>query len=166
MTTRLGELRLFCYGFAMLVDAIRKRAAAAVKQGDSVARDVLRLALGEIQTADSRRTEPGGDGEAAAVLRKLIKSNDETLAALSPTGDERIATLKHENEVLASLLPQQLSVAQIIVALTADTAAIQAAGSDGQAIGLATKRLKAAGADAKGADVGLAVKEMRRASSS
>jgi uncharacterized protein len=144
----------------MLVDEIKKRAAAAVKQGDTVTRDVLRLALGEIQTAEARKNEKVGEEEAAAALRKLIKSNEETLAAL-PEGDERIAVLKREIEVLASLAPAQLTVPQIIEALAAQVDAIKAAGNDGQATGIAMKHLKAAGADVKGTDVGLAVKQLR-----
>ncbi len=144
----------------MLVDDIKKRAAAAVKQGDTVARDVLRLALGEVQTAEARKSEPATDEDVAAALRKLIKSNDETLAALPPT-DERVAVLRRENEVLASLAPAQMSVAQIVEALAAQLPAIKAAGNDGQATGLAMKHLKTMGADVKGTDVGLAVKQIR-----
>src|SRR3954465_11498668 len=144
----------------MLVDDIKKRAAAAVKQGDTITRDVLRLALGEIQTAEARKNGPVGEEEAAAALRKLIKSNEETLTAL-PEGDARIAVLKQEIEVLAALAPAQLSVAQIVEALAAQADAIKAAGNDGQATGIAMKHLKAAGADVKGSDVGLAVKQLR-----
>ncbi len=144
----------------MIVDDIKKRAAAAVKQGDTVIRDVLRLALGEIQMAETRKNEAGTEEEAAAALRKLIKSNEETLAAL-PEGDERIALLRREIEVLTSLAPAQLTVPQIIEALSGQLDAIKAAAADGQATGLAMKHLKAAGADVKGTDVGLAVKQIR-----
>ncbi len=144
----------------MIVDDIKKRVAAAVKQGDTVVRDVLRLALGEIQMAETRKNEAGTEEEAAAALRKLIKSNEETLAAL-PEGDERIAILRRESEVLASLAPAQLTVAQIVEALAGQLDAIKGAAADGQATGLAMKHLKSAGADVKGTDVGLAVKQIR-----
>ena len=144
----------------MIVDDIKKRVAAAVKQGDTVVRDVLRLALGEIQMAETRKNEAGTEEEAAATLRKLIKSNEETLAAL-PEGDERIVILRRENEVLASLAPAQLTVAQIVEALAGQLDAIKGAAADGQATGLAMKHLKSAGADVKGTDVGLAVKQIR-----
>ena len=144
----------------MIVDDIKKRAAAAVKQGDTVVRDVLRLALGEIQMAETRKNEAGTEEEAAAALRKLIKSNEETLGAL-PEGDERIAILRREIEVLASLAPAQLTVAQIVEALAGHLEAIKGAAADGQATGLAMKHLKSTGADVKGTDVGLAVKQIR-----
>jgi len=145
----------------MLVDNIKKRVAAAVKQGDTITRDVLRLALGEIQTAEARKNAPVSEDDAAAALRKLIKSNEETLAAL-PSADERGAILKKEVEVLTSFLPAQLSVDQIVEALAAQAAAIKTAASDGQATGMAMKHLKGSGAAVNGADVTAAVKKLRQ----
>jgi uncharacterized protein YqeY len=144
----------------MLVEEIKKRVVAAVKQGDTVTRDVLRLALGEIQTAEARKNAPLSEDDAGAALRKLIKSNEETLAAL-PSGDDRIAPLKREVEVLASLLPANMTVAQIIEALAGQADAIKAAGNDGQATGIAMKHLKASGAAVSGAEVTAAVKQLR-----
>lgn len=144
----------------MLVEEIKKRVAAAVKQGDTVTRDVLRLALGEIQTAEARKNAPLGEEDAGAALRKLIKSNEETLAAL-PEGDDRIAPLKREVEVLTSLLPARMTVAEIVLALDPVSAAIKAASNDGQATGIAMKHLKAAGAAVSGGEVTAAVKQLR-----
>lgn len=144
----------------MLVEEIKKRVAVAMKQGDTVTRDVLRLALGEIQTAEARKNAPLGEEDAAAALRKLIKSNEETLAALA-AGDDRIAPLKREVEVLASLLPAQMNAAQIVAALAGQVDAIKAAGNDGQATGIAMKHLKASGAAVNGAEVTAAVKQIR-----
>lgn len=147
----------------MLVEEIKKRVAVAVKEGDTVARDVLRLALGEIQTAEARKNAPLADEEAASALRKLIKSNEETLSALA-ADDGRVSALKKEIAVLTSLLPAQLSVAQIVEALAAQTPAIRAAGNDGQATGIAMKHLKSTGAAVSGAEVTAAVKQIRASS--
>lgn len=145
----------------MLVEDIKKRVNAAVKQGDTVTRDVLRLALGEIQMAEARSNVSPTEADASAALRKLIKSNEETLAAL-PTGDARIETLEKEIRVLLSFLPAQLSVDQIVLALANQASALRGAGSDGQATGMAMKHLKNVGASVNGADVGAAVKKMRQ----
>lgn len=144
----------------MLVEEIKKRVALAVRSGDTVTRDVLRLALGEIQTAEARKNAPLGEDDAAAALRKLVKSNEETLGAL-PAGDDRIAPLKREVEVLLSLLPAQMNAAEIIAALAGQVDAIRAAGNDGQATGIAMKHLKASGAAVNGAEVTAAVKQIR-----
>lgn len=144
----------------MLVDEIKKHAAAAAKQNDTVARDVLRLALGEIQTAEARKNAALSEEDAIAALRKLIKSNEETLVAL-PKDDARVAQLKREIDVLAALLPAQMTAEQIIAALADQAAAIKAAGNDGQATGIAMKHLKATGASVNGPTVSAAVKQIR-----
>jgi uncharacterized protein YqeY len=144
----------------MLVEEIKKRVALAMRSGDTVTRDVLRLALGEIQTAEARKNAPLSEDDAAAALRKLIKSNEETLGAL-PAGDDRIAPLKREVEVLLSLLPAQMNGAEIVAALAGQVDAIKAAGNDGQATGIAMKHLKASGAAVNGAEVTAAVKQIR-----
>jgi uncharacterized protein len=143
----------------MLVDDLKKRIATAVKDGDSVARDVLRLALGEIQTAEARKNASLSDEEAAAALRKLVKSNEETLALTGEGG--QASALKREIEVLAALLPKQLSVDEIVAALAPQHDAIKAAKNDGQATGVAMKHLKASGATVTGNEVAAAVKTIR-----
>jgi uncharacterized protein YqeY len=143
----------------MLVDELKKRIATAVKEGDSVARDVLRLALGEIQTAEARKNEKLSDEEVAGALRKLVKSNEETLG-LSGEGERAIA-LRKEIEVLSSLLPKALSIDEIVAALAPSIDAIKAAKADGQAVGVAMKHLKSTGATVAGNDVQAAVKRIR-----
>ncbi|MBX3225948.1 MAG: GatB/YqeY domain-containing protein [Labilithrix sp.] len=142
----------------MLIDDIKAKVTVAMKTGDTVARDVLRLALGEIQTAEARKSASLTDEEAGAVVRKLIKSNEETLGL---SEGERAATLKKEIEVLAALLPKQLSVDEIVAALAPVKDAIVAAKADGQATGVAMKHLKSTGANVNGNDVGAAVKKLR-----
>ena len=133
----------------------------AMKSGDSVARDILRLAVGEIQMAEARKNAPASEEEVAAALRKLIKSNEETLGLMTEPQGERAATLRRETEILSALLPQQMSVDDIVAALASEHDAIKAAKSDGQATGVAMKKLKASGANVSGNDVGAAVKKIR-----
>ncbi len=143
----------------MLTDDLKKRVSEAVKAQDTVARDVLRLALGELQMNEARKNAPLGDDEAAAIVRKLVKSNEETLG--HTTDAERAATLRHEIEVLSSVLPASLTPDQIAELLAPQREAIRAAKNDGQATGIAMKHLKSTGASANGQDVTLAVKKLR-----
>jgi uncharacterized protein YqeY len=158
----------------VIIDDIKKRIAIAMKAGDTVARDVLRLALGEIQTAEARKNAPASDEEATAAVRKLIKSNEETLGLAGegerpevPPEAGRLPAwqlrdvLRRELEVLRTLLPQELTVDDIVAALGSQVEAIKAAKGDGQATGIAMKHLKAAGATVSGANVGEAVKKLR-----
>lgn len=143
----------------MLVEELKKRITSSMKEGDTVARDVLRLALGEIQTAEARKSATLSEEEAAAALRKLVKSNEETLGLTTDEG--RAAALKKEIEVLTSLLPKGLSVDEIVAALASQIDAIKAAKADGQAVGVAMKHLKSTGASVAGNDVQAAVKKIR-----
>ncbi len=143
----------------MLVDTIKAQALQAMKAKDSLATSILRLALGEVQTAEARTNRKATDDEVTAVLRKLIKSNDETLAVAVDEEQKRILT--QENTVLAALLPASLTPEQIVEALAPVAAAIREAKSEGQATGVAMKHLKTTGAVVSGTTVGAAVKQIR-----
>jgi uncharacterized protein YqeY len=143
----------------MLSDEIKKRAMAAMKAQDTITRDVLRLAQSEIQAAEGRAGKALADDEQAQIVRRLIKSNEETLALT--TDAERKAALEKELDVLRALLPKGLDVDAIVAALASQADAIRAAKSDGQATGIAMKHLKSTGAVVTGADVGEAVKKLR-----
>lgn len=142
----------------MLIDVIKARVLAALKAGRTVEKEILRVALGEMQTIEARGT-PLTDEDAAKVVVKLVKSNRETMEA--STNDTQRAELAEEIAILESLLPKSLGVEEIAVALAASRDAIRAAGNDGQATGIAMKALKAAGIAADGKKVGEAVKQMR-----
>jgi uncharacterized protein YqeY len=147
----------------MLIDTLKAAALEAMKSKDVVCTTVLRVALGEMQTAEARANKPLTEEEAQAILRKLVKSNEETLAAADAT-DATIAraTLQRENEILTAFLPAALTTEQIAEQLAPVAEAIRAAKNDGQATGIAMKHLKASGVSAPGTDVGAAVKRMRQ----
>lgn len=143
----------------MLRDEIRTRMVAAMKAGNALEKAVLKLALGEIQTVEARTGEDLSDEKAAGVLRKLIKSNRESLEA-TPDAEKR-ATLDREIAILDALLPKTLDPEEIVAALEPVKDALLAAGNDGQATGIAMKHLKAEGAAVTGKDVSAAVRAMR-----
>ncbi len=142
----------------MLVDEIKKRIHAAMKAGNTLEKEVLRVALGEIQTEEARGTK-ADDALAAKIVKKLIKSNRETLEAASDA--EQRATLEGEIAILQELLPRSLSVDEIVAALAPVADAIRAAGNDGQGTGVAMKHLKVSGAEVDGKDVAQAVRTLR-----
>jgi uncharacterized protein YqeY len=143
-----------------LVDVLRKKALEAMKAKDGVATTILRLAQSEVQALEARLGRPLTDEEAFGALRKLVKSNEETLAA-SGGDEEKRAILTREIALLAELLPKGLSVAEIAALLAPVADAIKAAGNDGQATGVAMKHLKSQGAQVAGTDVAQAVKAIR-----
>ena len=144
----------------MVIETLKARAAEAMKSKDGVATSILRLALGEIQTAEARSNKPVTEDEAVAIVRKLIKSNEETLPHAA---GEQKATLERENALLSSVLPATMTPDQIVAALAPVAEAVRAAKNDGQATGVAMKHLKSSGSSVQGNDVTAAVKRMRGA---
>lgn len=142
----------------MLIDEIRSRVTAAMKARNTIEKEILRVALGEIQTEEARGAKLD-DAAVERILRKLVKSNQETAAASSDP--ETKSTLAEENRVLESLLPQMLGEEEIIAALAEVADAIVAAKADGPATGVAMKLLKSKGLAVDGRTVGAAVAKMR-----
>jgi len=143
----------------MLKDEMKARMLAAMKAGRTVEKGILRVALGEVQTLEARTGEAAADPVVEKILRKLIKSNDESAANTSD--EDKRTVLGEESAVLASLLPQTLTAEQIVEALAPVREALLAASGDGPATGLAMKHLKAAGATVEGKDVSAAVRTLR-----
>ena len=143
----------------MLTDEIRERVKRAMRTGDAVEKNVLRVALGEIQSEESRSGKTLDEAAVSALLRKLVKSNQDTLAA--GPNEERRRILEREVEILKELLPQTLGAEAIQAALEPVRDEVLGARNDGQATGVAMKHLKSSGAAVTGQDVAQAVKAMR-----
>jgi uncharacterized protein YqeY len=145
----------------MLLDEIKARMFRAMKEKREVEKEILRVAVGEITTEAARPGRKGDDAEATAIVRRLQKSVEETLATVQD--DAQRTTLKEELEILASLLPKALGLDEIVAALAPVAEAIRAASGDGPATGIAMKHLKGAGISADGKLVSEAVKRVRAA---
>lgn len=143
----------------MLLEAIKARMFEAMKAGRVVEKEILRVAVGEITTDRAREGRKGDDAEAQALVAKLVKSNQESLAA--STDPAQRATLEQEIAILSEFLPKTLGVDAIVDLLSPVRDAVRAAGNDGQATGVAMKHLKASGAAVSGKDVAEAVKRVR-----
>ena len=144
-----------------LLQQIKKQVIDAMKARDTVAKDVLRVAQGDIELTETRKGQALSEQEEQQIVRKLIKSNQETLAVVQdPAETEK---LNKEIAILEALLPRTLSVGEIVAALEPQAEAVKAAGNDGQATGVAMKHLKQQGLAVDGKDVSQAVKQLRSA---
>ena len=145
---------------------LQAKLQAAMKGHDNLARDVLRVILGEVSTRRARTgKEPGAD-EIHGIVRSLIVSYNETRKELEQRGQtahEAYERLGRENVYHETLLPQTLYRAAIRAALEPIVTDLKGARNDGQATGLAIKHFKQKGLAVLGEDVAAAVKELRTA---
>lgn len=144
-----------------LLDQIKAQMFAAMKSGNVTEREILKVAMGEITTDAARPGKKGDDEETLVILKKLVKSNEESIEASQDEAQK--AQLRAEIEVLNAYLPKSLGLADIVAALAPVADAIKAAGNDGQATGVAMKHLKTLGAVVNGKDVSAAVRQLRGA---
>ncbi|HVY31259.1 MAG TPA: GatB/YqeY domain-containing protein [Polyangiaceae bacterium] len=144
-----------------LIDQIKARMFQAMKSGNNLEKEILKVAMGEITTDAARPGKKGDDEEAQAILKKLVKSNEESFEASQDEAQK--AQLRAEIEVLNTFLPKSLGVPEIVAALTPVAEAVKTAGNDGQATGVAMKHLKTLGAVVNGKDVSAAVRQLRGA---
>jgi uncharacterized protein YqeY len=148
------------YVLAMaIVDELKTRMTEAMRGKDDVTKNIYRLAYSEMQLASARSGKDVSDDEAIAILKKLVKSNEETLAVATEAAQKE--ALAREIALLTAMLPKTLGVPEIVAALAPVAEAIRAAGNDGQATGVAMKHLKATGASVDGKTVAAAVKQIR-----
>jgi uncharacterized protein len=102
---------------------------AAMRSGDALRRDTLRMAESAIYNAEKRDRRTYSDDEVAAVLAREVKTRRESVEAFRKGGREDLAS-KEEAEIgiLATFLPEQLSEAEIEALVTEAVGATGAAG--------------------------------------
>jgi uncharacterized protein YqeY len=87
---------------------------AAMRSGDSLRRDTLRMAENAIYNAEKRDRRSYSDDEVAAILAREVKTRRESIEAFRKGAREDLAAKEAaEIEVLAEYLPQQLSEAEL-----------------------------------------------------
>lgn len=139
----------------MLIDQIKERMFQAMKTGAVVEKEVLRTVVGEV----TRTGEAPSDERVLGVLRKLVKSNQETLRAA--TDPAQRANLEREITLLEDFLPRSLGTDEVRELLGPVAAEIRAASGPGPALGIAMKFLKSTGATADSSAVRDAVAALR-----
>ncbi len=102
---------------------------AAMRSGDSLRRDTLRMVESAIYNAEKRDRRTYSDDDVAVVLAREVKSRRESVEAFRKGGREDLAA-KEEAEigVLTGFLPEQLSEGEIAALVAEAVAATGAAG--------------------------------------
>ncbi|MFO0797201.1 MAG: GatB/YqeY domain-containing protein [Gemmataceae bacterium] len=143
-----------------LHDDLKARVNAAVKAGDTATRDTLRTVLGEAQMEALRRKAEVTDDVVLGVVKKTVAGLKETIPLAQKAGRDTAAQ-EAELALLEGLLPKAWDQAAITAALEAVRDELRAAKNDGQAMGVAMKALKAAGAATTPDDVKAVVAAIR-----
>ena len=97
-----------------LRERIQSDITAAMRSGEALRRDTLRMAESAIYNAEKRDRREYSDDEVGAVLAREVKTRRESVEAFRKGGREDLAA-KEESEIaiLATYLPEQLSEAEI-----------------------------------------------------
>jgi uncharacterized protein YqeY len=140
----------------MLIDQIKQRMFQAMKANQTLEKEVFRTVIGEV----TRSGDDPTDERVLSVIKKLVKSNQETLAAA--TDAEQRRALEREIELLNAFVPATPGPEQLQVLLAPTAAAIRAAAGPGPAMGIAMKFLKSANVTAEARDVQAAIAELRK----
>lgn len=142
----------------MMIQKLKDDLKAAMLAKDELRKNILRVVLGELQLIEARNQQVN-DEKVCGVIKKLIASNEETLAA---GGAQKLA---EENKILATYLPSYWSVVEIEAFFLnregPEFEQIRDAKSAGQATGIAMKTLKTVGAPVQGVDVTAFVEKVR-----
>jgi hypothetical protein len=113
-----------------LRDRLQDDITAAMRGGDALRRDVLRMATNSAYNLEKKNQRPLTDDELLGVLAREVKTRRESVEAFRAAGREDLAT-KEEAEIaiLAEYLPQALTETEIaalvdeaVVATGADSA--------------------------------------------
>ena len=112
-----------------LQDRIQTDIAVAMRGGDGLRRDVLRMVASAAYNLEKREGRPLTDDEFLAVLSREVKTRRESVEAFRKGGREDLAS-KEESEIaiLVGFLPEQLSEPEITALVNEALAATGAAG--------------------------------------
>jgi uncharacterized protein YqeY len=93
-----------------LRDRLHTEITAAMRSGDSLRRDTLRMAESAIYNAEKRDRRTYTDDDVAAIIGREVKTRHESVEAFRKGGREELAA-KEESEIaiLGEFLPEQLS---------------------------------------------------------
>jgi uncharacterized protein YqeY len=97
-----------------LKDRLRAEVTAAMRSGDALRRDTLRMAQNAIYNAEKRDKRDYAEDEVAVILTKEVKTRRESVDAFEKGGrPDLVAKEQAEIEILSEFLPEALTEAEI-----------------------------------------------------
>jgi uncharacterized protein YqeY len=112
-----------------LRERIQTDITTAMRSGEELRRDTLRMAESAIYNAEKRERRTYSDDEVAAVIAREVKTRRESVEAFTKGGRNDLAAKEAaEIEILSGYLPEQLSEAEIASLIEEAIAATGASG--------------------------------------
>ena len=97
-----------------LQDRVQTDIATAMRAGDGLRRDVLRMVSSAAYNVEKRQGHPLTDDEYLAVLTREVKTRRESVEAFKAGGrDDLVAKEEAEIEIIAAYLPEALGEAEV-----------------------------------------------------
>jgi len=97
-----------------LKDRLREEVTAAMRSGDALRRDTLRMAQNAIYNAEKRDRREYAEDEVAVILGKEVKTRRESVEAFEKGGrPDLVAKEQAEIAILSEFLPKPLSEAEL-----------------------------------------------------
>ena len=101
----------------MIIDDIKKQNIEAMKNKDTIARNLYSVLLNKIKLEEIKKRETGSpltDGDVAVVLQKLVKELNEEKASYEKAGrSETVAELDKQLSLVERFMPKMLSAEEI-----------------------------------------------------
>jgi uncharacterized protein YqeY len=92
-----------------LRERLKSEVTAAMRSGDALRRDTLRMALNAAYNQEKRTQKPLSEDDVLAVLTREVKTRRESIEAFDKGGREDLASKERaEVAILQEFLPQQL----------------------------------------------------------
>lgn len=89
----------------------------AMKSGDTVRRDTLRLLLSAVKNAEGAKLAPLDEGEVLSVISRDVKRHQESIDAFKKGNrPDLVAKEEAEMAILQSYLPKQMSREEVVAA--------------------------------------------------
>lgn len=102
-----------------LQDRLRAEVTAAMRSGEALRRDTLRMAVNAIYNAEKRDRRAYADDEVAVILAKEVKTRRESVEAFEKGGRPDLAAKEAaEIAILAEFLPQALAEGELAALVT------------------------------------------------
>jgi uncharacterized protein YqeY len=147
-----------------LHERVQAELTAAMKSGDALRRDTLRMAVAALYNAEKAARRPLSDEETVGILAREVKTRRESIEAYERAGREELAAKERaEVEIIGRFLPAALTEEELrtIVLDAIEESGATSARDMGRVMGIVAPRIRGR-ADGKAASALVAQELARR----